>query len=171
MFHADRVNFEAVLFDNWALSRIHNFLIVNREQIVRSHLSWLLNLPCGIEVCASTAMRSPSTAATATTVPPLSPPDSGTPPTKAAPLSPPTTAPLRIHTAVAACAVFYEDFETTAVKSSFTLQFHPELCDDIMVVGDRDKDGRVYRPSFQDLKQSDGVQLLCRMLHVNSQIS
>eukprot|EP00727_Mastigamoeba_balamuthi_P007952 m51a1_g3778 hypothetical protein (634) ;mRNA; r:153097-156209 len=138
MFHGDRVNYEAVLFDNWALSRLHYALIVHRLEVVRSPLSWMLNLPCGVEICASTMFQEGGDGRR----------DS------------------RIHTAVAATTIYYEDFETTSVQASFCLQFHPELCDGIKVAGDVQADGNVYRPSFSELKHSDGVKLLCRMLHV-----
>lgn len=106
MFHTDRVSYEAVLFDNWALSKLHTFLIQYKNDVALSTFSWLLNLPSGIEISASTTL----------------PHDDGS--------------GEAVHTLVAATTIFYEDFDTTTVRSSFTLQFHPELFDSLHIVSD-----------------------------------
>ena len=109
MFHTDRVSYEAVLFDNWALSKLHTFLIQYKADVALSAFSWLLNLPSGIEISASTTL----------------PQDDGS--------------EEAVHTLVAATTIFYEDFDTTTVRSSFTLQFHPELFDSLHIVSDECK--------------------------------
>ncbi|KAH3744913.1 hypothetical protein Pelo_13688 [Pelomyxa schiedti] len=136
MFHADRVNCESVFFVNWALRKLHNALIVHKHNIVRSPLSWLLNLPCAVEVCASTRCD--------------------------------VEERYDIVTSVAAVVLYYKDYETGTMHYSFSLQFHPELCDNVRVVGDTDPLGK-FIPTYERLQQSDGIRLLCRMLHVSSQ--
>ena len=55
MFHSDEVNEEAILFVNWAYSRLHETLISARRKIVLSELSWLLDLPSSVEILCSTS--------------------------------------------------------------------------------------------------------------------
>lgn len=56
MFHGDEVNQEAILFANWAYRLLHNTLIPHRSVIAASPLSWLLQLPNGVEILCSTAI-------------------------------------------------------------------------------------------------------------------
>lgn len=58
MFHGDEVNQEAMLFANWALlHRLHNTIVPHRAIIAASPLSWLLQLPYGVEILCSTAVN------------------------------------------------------------------------------------------------------------------
>ncbi len=56
MFHGDEVNQEAILFANWAYHLLHNALVPHRASIAVSPLSWLLQLPYGVEILCSTAV-------------------------------------------------------------------------------------------------------------------
>lgn len=62
-------------------------------------------------------------------------------------------------TEVSATAIYYKDWETRRIRRSFSCQFHPELMADIRDVGGRS--GMRY----QELKASDGIRLLIRMLY------
>ena len=55
MFHSDEVNEEAILFVNWAYSRLHETLLSARRMLVLSELSWLLDLPSSVEILCSTS--------------------------------------------------------------------------------------------------------------------
>lgn len=55
MFHSDEVNEEAILFVNWAYSRLHETLLSARRTVVLSELSWLLDLPASVEILCSTS--------------------------------------------------------------------------------------------------------------------
>jgi hypothetical protein len=70
-----------------------------------------------------------------------------------------TTAQGAVSTEVSANCVSYKDFETGAVKRSFSCQFHPELLDDL----------REFRlsgpPPYDELKKDVGVRLLMRILY------
>lgn len=55
MFHSDEVNEEAILFVNWAYSRLHETLLSARREILLSELSWLLDLPASVEILCSTS--------------------------------------------------------------------------------------------------------------------
>lgn len=55
MFHSDEVNEEAMLFANWAYRLIHDALAPSRQVVAGSPLSWLLQLPDGLEILCSTA--------------------------------------------------------------------------------------------------------------------
>ena len=55
MFHSDEVNEEAILFINWAYSRLHETLRSARRTIALSELSWLLDLPSSVEILCSTS--------------------------------------------------------------------------------------------------------------------
>jgi hypothetical protein len=56
MFHADEVNEEAALFANWAYKLLHDTIVPIRYPIAVSPLSWLLNLPYGVEILSQTAV-------------------------------------------------------------------------------------------------------------------
>jgi GMP synthase-like glutamine amidotransferase len=62
-------------------------------------------------------------------------------------------------TEVAATCVVYKDYETSRLRRSFTLQFHPELSTDLREIGQRPP------PSFAELKSDPGVRLLVRHLY------
>lgn len=57
MFHGDEVNEEAILFCNWAYKLLHEAIIPCRHVIAASNLSWLLQLPYGIEILCSSPME------------------------------------------------------------------------------------------------------------------
>ncbi|NJL57156.1 hypothetical protein HC928_19970 [bacterium] len=57
----------------------------------------------------------------------------------------------------------YKDFETKKVRRSFTCQLHPELLSDLREIGKRSE------PSYAELKQSDGIRLLVRLLYEGMQ--
>ncbi len=56
MFHGDEVNQEAILFANWAYHLLHNAIVPHRSIIAVRPLSWLLQLPYGVEILCSTAV-------------------------------------------------------------------------------------------------------------------
>ncbi len=68
-----------------------------------------------------------------------------------------------VLTEVSATCINYKDFETHRFRRSFTLQFHPELLDDLREVGQR---GEI---SYDTLKHDDGIRLLARLLYVGMQ--
>lgn len=68
-----------------------------------------------------------------------------------------------IVTEVSATCITYKDFETKQVRRSFTVQFHPELLDDL-----RDFSHRPLA-SYADLKHDDGIRLFARLLYVAMQ--
>ena len=55
MFHSDEVNEEAILFVNWAYSRLYETLLSARRKLALSDLSWLLDLPSSVEILCSTS--------------------------------------------------------------------------------------------------------------------
>jgi hypothetical protein len=62
-------------------------------------------------------------------------------------------------TEVAATCIIYKDYETSRLRRSFTLQFHPELSTDLREIGRRPP------PSYAELKSDPGVRLLVRQLY------
>ncbi len=57
----------------------------------------------------------------------------------------------------------YKDFETKKIRRSFTCQFHPELLTELREIGQGSE------PSYAELKQSDGIRLLVRLLYEGMQ--
>ncbi|MGD1698518.1 hypothetical protein [Dapis sp. BLCC M229] len=57
----------------------------------------------------------------------------------------------------------YKDFETKQIRRSFTCQFHPELLSDIREMGKRPP------ASYVELKESDGIRFLARLLYERMQ--
>jgi hypothetical protein len=74
-----------------------------------------------------------------------------------------TAADGAVLTEASATCINYKDFETHRYRRSFTVQFHPELLEDLREIGRR---GEV---SYEDLKQDDGMRLLTRLLYVGMQ--
>lgn len=62
-------------------------------------------------------------------------------------------------TEVGTTCIYYKDWETHSVRRSFTCQFHPELMADIRDIGRR------AGPTFDQLKDNDGVRLFVRLLY------
>ncbi|TGD72999.1 hypothetical protein E4634_11985 [Mangrovimicrobium sediminis] len=62
-------------------------------------------------------------------------------------------------TEVSTTCIYYKDWETRAIRRSFTCQFHPELMADIRDIGKRDG------PRYAELKDNDGARLLVRLLY------
>ena len=57
MFHSDEVNQEAILFSNWAYSKLQNTFSSCSNRISISPLSWLLQLPSSVEILCSTSFE------------------------------------------------------------------------------------------------------------------
>lgn len=57
MFHSDEVNQEAILFSNWAYSKLQDTLSSCSNLISISPLSWLLRLPSSVEILCSTSFK------------------------------------------------------------------------------------------------------------------
>lgn len=74
-----------------------------------------------------------------------------------------TEANGEILTECSCTCINYKDFETKKIRRSFTCQFHPELLDDLREIGKRSE------PSYAELKQSDGIRLLVRLLYEGMQ--
>ncbi len=74
-----------------------------------------------------------------------------------------TEANGEILTECACTCIYYKDFETKKIRRSFTCQFHPELLSDLREFGKRSE------PSYLELKQSDGIRLLVRLLYEGMQ--
>jgi hypothetical protein len=74
-----------------------------------------------------------------------------------------TTTEDSVLTEVSATCINYKDFETHRFRRSFTLQFHPELLEDLREVGKRDE------ITYETLKHDDGIRLLARLLYVGMQ--
>ncbi len=74
-----------------------------------------------------------------------------------------TEANGEILTECSCTCINYKDFETKKVRRSFTCQFHPELLNDLREIGQRPE------PSYAELKQSDGIRLLIRLLYEGMQ--
>lgn len=68
-----------------------------------------------------------------------------------------------ILTECSCTCINYKDFETRVIRRSFTCQFHPELLDDLREIDKRSE------PSYSELKQSDGIRLLARLLYEGMQ--
>lgn len=68
-----------------------------------------------------------------------------------------------VVTECSATCINYKDFETKKVRRSFTCQFHPELLEDLRVVGMRSP------PTYAELKQDDGARLFARLLYAGMQ--
>lgn len=123
MLHGDEINQEAILFANWALSEIHKAIQKHQSSIAKSSLTWLQQLPNGVEILCSTFI-----------------PDTRT-----------------LLTEVAATAIYYQDINSGLTRRDFTLQFHPELLDDLRTFSSKP-------PSPRPLQASDGVRLLLSTL-------
>ena len=74
-----------------------------------------------------------------------------------------TEANGELLTECACTCINYKDFETKKIRRSFTCQFHPELLSDLREIGQRPE------PSYAELKQSDGIRLLARLLYEGMQ--
>ncbi len=74
-----------------------------------------------------------------------------------------TEANGEILTECSCTCINYKDFETKKIRRSFTCQFHPELLNDLREIGKRSE------PSYAELKQSDGIRLLIRLLYEGMQ--
>ncbi|WP_019509202.1 hypothetical protein [Pleurocapsa sp. PCC 7319] len=74
-----------------------------------------------------------------------------------------TEANGEILTECSCTCINYKDFETKKIRRSFTCQFHPELLSDLRDIGKRSA------PSYAELKQSDGMRLLARLLYEGMQ--
>ena len=74
-----------------------------------------------------------------------------------------TEANGEILTECSCTCINYKDFETKKIRRSFTCQFHPELLSDLREIGKRSA------PSYAELKQSDGMRLLARLLYEGMQ--
>lgn len=74
-----------------------------------------------------------------------------------------TEADGEILTECSCTCINYKDFETKKIRRSFTCQFHPELLSDLRDIGKRSA------PSYAELKQSDGMRLLARLLYEGMQ--
>ena len=70
-----------------------------------------------------------------------------------------TEANGEILTECSCTCINYKDFETNKIRRSFTCQFHPELLNDLREIGKRPE------PSYSELKESDGIRLLIRLLY------
>ena len=70
-----------------------------------------------------------------------------------------TEAKGKILTECSCTCINYKDFETKKIRRSFTCQFHPELLSDLREIG------KFPEPSYAELKQSDGIRLLIRLLY------
>ncbi|NET00880.1 MAG: hypothetical protein F6K62_02855 [Sphaerospermopsis sp. SIO1G2] len=70
-----------------------------------------------------------------------------------------TEASGEILTECSCTCINYKDFETKDIRRSFTCQFHPELLSDLREIGKRSE------PSYQELKDNDGIRLLARLLY------
>ena len=74
-----------------------------------------------------------------------------------------TEANGEILTECSCTCINYKDFETKKIRRSFTCQFHPELLSDLRDIGKRSA------PDYAELKQSDGMRLLARLLYEGMQ--
>lgn len=74
-----------------------------------------------------------------------------------------TEANGEILTECSCTCINYKDFETKKIRRSFTCQFHPELLSDLRDIGKRPA------PSYAELKKSDGMRLLARLLYEGMQ--
>ncbi len=74
-----------------------------------------------------------------------------------------TEADGEILTECSCTCINYKDFETKKIRRSFTCQFHPELLSDLRDIGKRSA------PSYAELKHSDGMRLLARLLYEGMQ--
>lgn len=70
-----------------------------------------------------------------------------------------TEANGEILTECSCTCINYKDLETKKIRSSYTCQFHPELLSDLREI---DKGSE---PSYAQLKESDGIRLLVRLLY------
>ena len=70
-----------------------------------------------------------------------------------------TSAQGKLCTQVSATCINYTDYETQHKRRSFTFQFHPELLEDLR---EFNKSGM---PSYQKLKNDDGVRMLIRVIY------
>lgn len=68
-----------------------------------------------------------------------------------------------ILTECSCTCINYKDFETKKIRRSFSSQFHPELLSDLRDIGKR------RAPTYAELKQSDGIRLLVRLLYEGMQ--
>ena len=68
-----------------------------------------------------------------------------------------------ILTECSCTCINYKDFETKQIRRSFTCQFHPELFSDLQEMGKRPP------ASYAELKESDGIRLLARLLYEGMQ--
>ncbi len=69
----------------------------------------------------------------------------------------------KTETECSSTTILYKNFETGNLHYSFSSQFHPELLDDLRAFGERPA------PSYEELKQSDGIRLLLRFMNYGMQ--
>ncbi len=74
-----------------------------------------------------------------------------------------TEANGEILTECSCTCINYKDFETKKIRRSFTCQFHPELFKDLQEIG------LGSEPSYAELKKSDGIRLLVRLIYEGMQ--
>ena len=69
----------------------------------------------------------------------------------------------QVLTECASMVVAYKDHETKQIRRNFTIQFHPELLNDMHGFGQRPA------PTFTELQRADSVRLLVRLIHLGLQ--
>jgi len=65
-----------------------------------------------------------------------------------------------IFTECAALCVVYKDYDTKHLRRNFSIQFHPELLEDLNDFGSRSE------PAFSELKKSDSIRLLVKLMYL-----
>ncbi|MFW9924452.1 MAG: asparaginase domain-containing protein [Candidatus Thorarchaeota archaeon] len=128
MLHNDEVNEEAILFFNWALYLLSNFIKKYYSIFTKyPELLELTKMPFGIEIPNSTLY---------------------------------TTGNEKDDylTEIAGMVLYYYDYEANRVKRDYTLQFHPELFEEIRIMQKRDFESKTL------LELSDGIKLLLSSL-------
>jgi L-asparaginase/Glu-tRNA(Gln) amidotransferase subunit D len=125
MLHNDEVNEEAILFLNWALSKITFFTEKHFSLLEQlKECQKLIGLPIGLEIIGSTLYR--------------------------------TTAREEKDclTEIAGMIIYHYDPKTESVKRDYTLQFHPELFEEVRAIHKSD----LQRKTLVEI--SDGIKIL-----------
>jgi GMP synthase-like glutamine amidotransferase len=137
MFHGVEVNYEAMVFCNWALGKIAAFRPELVEAKACPRAMWLMDLPVRVEIETSTKaeldMKLP-TGEVAFRV-------------------------GEVVTEVASMRLDYQVYNEASIRSSYSCQFHPEL-------GASLRDARVETPAdFGSLALTDGTRIMALLLN------
>jgi L-asparaginase/Glu-tRNA(Gln) amidotransferase subunit D len=133
MLHNDEVTEEAILFLSWAYNKIATVVKKYYHNFyLKEPLRFFTKLPIGLEITGSTQYEMLTDLVEEEQKEPL--------------------------TEIAGLAIYYANYKTNTVKRDYSLQFHPELLDEIKILQKRDFESKTL------LDLTDGLKLLMSCL-------